>query len=176
MSIASSNTISDGIQAGGTQRITHYFTDHLGGVTRKGPKAAPGSWTETEYAADRAALEQSVLDLLARREIREAISQAENGNNPDKVPNHQTQAEFDRRLLGELMTVLDAHTFYAALPFFQAVESRGGANANQRASYLGIDRPTYDLIANRFGDVQGVAFFLDNAKGQVWEELPDGYY
>lgn len=175
MSIVSSETIIRSVQADG-QRIVHKFTDHLGGITPFGPKLVDSAWTETEFTADRAALESYILDQLADKEIMDAVKKAELGLNPDKVSDHQTQAEFDRRVLGNIMTILDAHTVYAAYPFFQAVESRGGANAGQRATYLGIDSGTYSLIATRFNDVSGIAFFLNDAKSQVWDGLPEGYY
>ena len=108
-------------------------------------------------------------------EIADALSSAKNDTNPDRVPVYQTQAEFDRRLLGELMLVTNVHTFHTALPFFQAVEGRGGANAGQRATYLGVTTGNYNLIAARFGDDQGVAFFLDNVKGQIWDIIPEEF-
>jgi len=170
VSIDSSDT--DTIAGTTSLKIRHRHTDHLGTEHRTSYRKVPlGFDTATDQATSAAAQE----DSLYERELQGAISQAERGLNPDRVPDHQAQIEFDRRLLGRLMLILDAHTFYAALPFFQAVEGRGGANANQRAAYLGTDRPTYDLIADRFGDVQGIAFFLDNAKGQVWDELPAGF-
>lgn len=91
----------------------------------------------------------------------------------DKVPAwNDTQAEYDRRSLGRAMLIDDVDDFYAYLPLFKAMESRGGANAGQRASYLGVLSTDYNLMANRFGDVEGVAFFLDDRKGQIWDELP----
>lgn len=86
-----------------------------------------------------------------------------------------TQADFDRRALGRAMLLTDTDDFYFYLPLFKAMELRGGANANQRAAYLGIDRAIYDQIAARFNDVEGIAFFLDNYKSQIWDEIPPGF-
>ena len=97
---------------------------------------------------------------------------AENELGGEKTAEYQTQAEYDARALGRAMMMTDVDEFYAILPLFLAMETRGGANANARAAYLGTDRPTYDLINDRFSDVQGISFFLDNAKGQIWDELP----
>jgi len=85
---------------------------------------------------------------------------------------HDSQADYDRRALGRAMTIADADEFYSYLPLFKAMEARGGANANQRAAYLGVSTANYNLMADRFGDVEGIAFFLDNAKGQIWDEIP----
>ena len=94
----------------------------------------------------------------------------------DKAPLwNADQATYYRRALGKAMLLGDVDDFYAYLPLFLAMETNGGANANQRALYLGTDRATYDLIAKRFGDVQGIAFFLDNAKGQVWDTPVAGF-
>ena len=82
-----------------------------------------------------------------------------------------SQADYDRRSLGFAMTIESTDLFYTYLPLFKAMETRGGANANQRSSYLGVARAEYDLMSDRFGDVEGIAFFLDDAKGQVWDEV-----
>ena len=97
---------------------------------------------------------------------------ADNELGSEKVAQYQEQNDYDRRALGQAMTWEDVIEFHATLPLFLAVEVRGGSNANARAAYLGTTRFWYDQIANRYGDDQGVAFFLDNAKGQVWEDLP----
>ena len=90
----------------------------------------------------------------------------------DIAPEYQDQNDYDRRALGKAMVGTDIDEFHAVLPLFKAMEGRGGANANQRAVYLGVIKADYDLMADRFGDDEGVAFFIDNAKGQVWEEIP----
>jgi len=94
----------------------------------------------------------------------------------EALPEYQTQADIDRRTLGRLMLEDDPRVFLNGLEYFIAVELRGGSNANARATYLGIPRAEYDLISKRFGDVQGAAFFINDDKGQIWEELPPGYF
>lgn len=88
---------------------------------------------------------------------------------------NDTQADYDRRALGMAMLIEDVDEFYALLPLFKAMEIRGGANAIQRAIYLGVSNGNYTLIADRFGDVEGISFFLDNAKDQIWDELPEEF-
>jgi hypothetical protein len=88
---------------------------------------------------------------------------------------NDTQADYDRRALGRAMNLTDTHEFYSFLPLFQAMEGRGGANAIQRAAYLGVSIENYNLMATRFGDVQGIAFFLDNEKDQIWDTIPQEF-
>ena len=172
MSIVSHETFAAvGTEADGTRRVTHHFVNHLGGVYDKRERMA-GTDTETEYLTRRLELIPTAEKYFANIELSQAYSAASTGQSPERVAEHQTQAEFDRRLLGRLMIDPDIYTFHAAQPFWSAVQARGGANANQRAAYLGVSRANYDLIANRFGDDQGAAFFIDNAKGQVWSEIP----
>jgi len=88
------------------------------------------------------------------------------------APEYQTQQEYDQKALSRAMLLVDVDDFHRFLPLFLSMTGRGGPNANARAIYMGTSRDTYDEIAGRFNDDQGVAFFLDNAKGMVWEELP----
>ena len=104
-----------------------------------------------------------------------SLADVEAGRLVDLNPNYQDQRDYDRRGLGRAMTITGTDEFYEVLPLFRAMEARGGANANQRASYLGVTRADYDLMAARFNDVAGIAFFLDDAKGQVWDDVPEGW-
>lgn len=170
MPIASSNILSDIAQLGDRRNITMLFVDHLGNEYQR-----VLSFMSADFDAD-AALFSMANDLevtLAEVEAQEAVALAGAGNNPAKIPDHQTQGEFDRRVLGQIMLIDDAHTVLAAYPMFQAMELRGGANANQRAVYLGIDNATYDLIDTRFSNVNGVVWFLADEKSQIWDELPE---
>jgi len=113
------------------------------------------------------------LSEHADREILDAVKGAFEGISPETIsPIWNTQQEFDIRVVGRMMMVRDSQAFLASLSHFQGIESRGGANANQRAEYLGVVRQVYDLIANRYGDVQGAAFFLTDEKAQIWTNLP----
>ena len=87
-------------------------------------------------------------------------------------PEYNDQADYDRLSLGKAMLLSDIDDFHIRLPLFKAMEARGGANANQRRAYLGVPQADYTILADRFGDDEGVAFFIDNANGQVWDELP----
>lgn len=153
--------------------VTHYFEDQFGKIYQRGPLQVPITETETEYAIARASIQVEIENALAKAEADNAVAQAENGVNPDKVPAYQPQSDYDRRVLGRAMTIVDAHHFFVIYSMFQAVESRGGANANQRASYLGISTTEYNQIASRFSNVSGVSWFLTDEKNQIWNELPD---
>lgn len=97
-------------------------------------------------------------------------------SNRNIVPEwNDAQADYDRRALGIAMTLTDVHEFYSYLPLFKAMELRGGANRNQRAAYLGVPVSEYTQMEDRFNDVEGIAFFLDNAKDQIWEEILPGW-
>lgn len=116
-------------------------------------------------------IEQQLADV----EIAIAIGLAESEQNPDKVAQHQDQNDFDRRLLAQLMTISNVHTFYAGYAFFQAMEVRGGANKPQRAAYLEVPQEEYDLVDKRFNDVKGIEFFILDEKGRVWDSPLDGW-
>ena len=179
MSIVSHETTEDAVQKNGWRRVIYQFTDHLGGIEER-TKIVPAGFDDD---ADRLATVPIIEDYLAEQEIITALNQAEGLYlNPDKVPpDHQPgateeeqQANFDRRVLTRVMLLIDAHAVYAAYPMFQAMELRGGANANQRATYLGIDIAIYNQIDDRFSNVNGVGWFLADEKNQVWSELPEG--
>ena len=170
MSIVS-HTVTTTPQSGTRVNAVYTFTDHVGVTVTVNKLVANAFDTDADALSMYAQIEQQQADS----EIAEQVALAERWINPDKVPVYQTQAEFDRRLLGRLMTEWDVHTFSAGLPFFQAVELRGGANANQRASYLGVTSTDYGLVDNRFGDSQGVQFFIDDEKGAVWDEPLEGW-
>ena len=172
MSIISHRTIDNSLQTSG-RRVVYEYTFHNGDIRTVGPRTVPDG---TDLDADRASFVSQVEENRAIEEVQAAVDFAWQRQNPDQVPEHQLQADFDRRVLGIIMTTDDAHAVLAAYPMFQAVELRGGANANQRASYLGIDTATYNLINDRFNNVNGVSWFLTDEKNQLWETLPEGYY
>ena len=179
MSVISHQTIEDSEQADGRRHVRYEFTDNLGDKHYRGPKVVSAGFNAD---ADRVTMVPDVEEALALAEILDAILLAESQLlNPDKVPDHQSggtveeqQANFDRRVLGRCMLFESAHALYAAYPMFQAVELRGGANANQRASYLGLSVVTYNQIDARFSNVNGVAWFLADEKNQIWNDLPEG--
>ena len=105
----------------------------------------------------------------------QALKDAELSHEDKAALWNNTQADYDRRSLGRGMLLNSTDEFYTYLPLFKAMELRSGANANQRASTLGVTIGDYNLMADRFGDVEGISFFLDNSKGQVWEQLPQEF-
>ena len=113
------------------------------------------------------------LELPNQEVIRNVITMIEEGE--EIVPDYSAQADYDRKMLAQFMLEDDPRVFLNALSFFQAVETRGGANANQRASYLGVPRAEYDLVAKRFSDVQGAAFFINDDKEQIWQHPLPGW-
>jgi len=174
MTIINSYTIADGHTQAitGSRYVVHHFVDDITGDFALPPMLVPGTDTETEHALFRALYISRYDYKRAIQEVNEALLFAESGNNPDRVPQYQTQAEFDRRVLGRAMLLRDVHTLYAIYPMFVAVRTRGGANAAQRAAYLGITSTQWNLIDTRFNDLNGSAVFISDEKNQRWLELP----
>jgi hypothetical protein len=166
-----SHTLLQSSNSGNRDYVVYQFTDNET-ETHNIEKYVPVGF---DTDADMLSMYAELDILLADKEINDALYQAEILNNPDKVAIHQSQADFDRRVLGRLMQEENAHIVLAALPFFQAMELRGGANAGQRAAYLGVTTEDYNLVDNRFGDVQGVSFFLNDEKDQVWTDIHEGW-
>lgn len=170
MPITSQQIIEDDAQTDGRRHLRYEFTDHLGKKHLSGlKKALPAFNANADLIIQIPAME----DFLATQEVIDAINKAENLINPDKVSEHQAQEDFDRRVLGRMMLIIDAHVFHAAYPMFKAVEIRSGTNPNARAAKLGITRGEYDLIASRFNSVHPLEWFLNDEKNMVWDELPD---
>ena len=119
-----------------------------------------------------------IEDELIKTGVLIAISDAEiEGAVVDRVPDHQTQPDFDRRVIGEAMQMRDIIHFYNVYDtFFRAFEARAGSNKPQRAAYIGVDTATYDEIDKRFNDMAGITALVIDEKGRVWQELPDGYW
>jgi len=155
--------------------IRHIFVDHLGIVLEENWKTVPDS---LDFDADRVSEISGIEKWLAENEIGIALQDAENSLPIDRIPNHQTQAEFDRRLLGYSMIVENIHTFRNLYQFYLDFQNHSGAgnNAGQRAAYLGISVGDYDLIQNKFDPMAGVLVMLDTQKSLRWNELPEGYF
>ena len=88
---------------------------------------------------------------------------------------NNTQADYDRRSLGRGMTILDVDDFISYLPLFQAMESRGGANASQRAAYLGVSTANYNQMDSRFGIAVGIQGGVATMNAEVFDELPQEF-
>jgi hypothetical protein len=145
------------------------FQDHTGKQHRRvwsGVPIAtvPNVWCLAQYTV--------IAGVLAETEVQARLILTERGQNPDLVPPvHQTQSAFDRRLLGQLMALGSIDQLLAAIPFWLAVQTRGGANSNSRASYLGVIRAEYDLVNGRFSDLQGVAGGVQTVNAQRWTDV-----
>ena len=170
MSITIRTIADDSTQA--TRHIVVDYTFHTGEILRKRFSIGLVDDAMTEAIAH----DQEVLDEMARREVGAGLSLAEQGLSPEITVKHQPQADYDRRILGNMMLEINSHVFFAAYTFFQAVEGRGGSNANARASYLGIVKAVYDDIAARFSNVTGVAWILTDERNKVWTELTEVFY
>lgn len=164
-----SHSLLSSVPSGDRDYVKYEFVHDAGGRVDIIEKLVPQGFDTT---ADRISMIPALEQAAADEEIGDAISRAEAGQNPDLVPSlFQDQNDYDRRVLGRCMQFADVQAFYASLPMWQAMEARGGTNANQRAAYLEIPRvPYYNEMSARYGDVQGIAFFLDN--DAVWEDLP----
>lgn len=148
--------------------VRYRFIDHLGVEIFVNKLVAVGFDTE----ADMLALIPSIEKDQAEQEVTVSVSNTEIGISPDIVPDYQLQADFDRRALGQFMT-LNVEWFNQSYPLFLAMELRGGANAGQRADYLGISLATYSDIESRYNDLAGVQFFLEDTKQQQWDGIPE---
>ena len=169
-----SHEIVWGSENGTRYTVTYKFTSHIG--------YEPALDIQKLIVRDEAAAEADALSMYAQKEaqladmeVSKAVSDCELDISPEKVPDHLAQNDYDRRVLGQAMTFTDIHWFYAAYPLFTAMELRGGANAGQRAAYLGVDTTTYGQMEDRFNNVNGVAWFLTDEKAQTWDEVPEGW-
>lgn len=143
-----------------------------------------GEWHQRSWTGPITDVAQFVLDQipqieedLAQQEIDAAVSEAVAGNNPDKVPVHQTQIEFDRRLIGRLMVIdqVDIDARLSALPFWIAQEGRNGNNNNARADTLGVPRTEYSDTDNVFGDLQGIQGGVNSINAKLWDEVLEAW-
>ena len=149
--------------------VMYKFVDHLGVEIFVTKKVVAGF----DADADMFAMIPEIEVQQAELEVINAVGGAESGVSPDIVPDYQLQADYDRRALGQFMTLADVHHFNEGRVLFLAMESRGGANANDRADYLSITRSTYDEINSRFSEFAGVQDFLNDVKNQRWDGIPD---
>ena len=166
-----SHAITSTPQSDTRANAVYTFTDHVGATVTVNKLVANAFDTD----ADALSMYPTIERQQASQEISEQFARAELWVNPDKVAVYQPQSDFDRRLLGRLMTTPDVHTFNAAIPFFQAMELRGGANASQRALYLGVDSGEYNLVNVRFGNSIGAQSYIDDEKNSVWTDVKEDW-
>jgi hypothetical protein len=88
---------------------------------------------------------------------------------------NDTQADYDRRALGKAMLISDVDEFISYQPLFQAMESRSGNNAVQRAATLGVSTANYTLMQSRFNDAVGIAGGVANMNSKLWEVVPEEF-
>ena len=168
MSIVSNNLVSS--EENGTRLDVRYrFVDHLGVEIFVTKKVVAGFDTD----ADMFTMIPHLEEKQAIQEVSSSVARAEQGISPDIVPDYQPQADYDRRALGQFMTLADVHHFNEGRVLFLAMESRGGANAGQRAAYLGITSVTYSEIDDRFSDLAGAQTFINDNKNQRWDDIPE---
>ena len=162
----------------GLTEVEYEFRDHLypSSPAINLQKQVP---TGTDTDADMQAMIPELNAQLEEVEISTALGQTEIREYPYPPDfQHQTKVEFIRRYFGGMMQNPNILQFNNALPFFQAfeIDADSGNNAPQRAAYLGIDTATYQLIEKRFNDMIGVQTLINDEKGRVWGEYPDGYW
>jgi len=165
MPIVSSEIKKTVAKHNGNRAIYEQHTDHLGVVHPHRYQCPPvGEFDEVAALAANALLEEAALPTD------EALADAGRykTGSAERAPDHQLQADYDRRVLRELMQEEDALAFANALTFFRSFEIRGGANAAQRASYLGVPKSEYDLVATRYNQITGVENVLNEDAARVW--------
>jgi hypothetical protein len=136
--------------------------------------------TGTDYDADMASRVPEIDEQLQSKEVSRAVKLAREGRLTYPFPfEHQAKPDFLRRFFGEMMGVRDIVEFNGSYAFFQAFETDPdtGNNKPQREAYLGLDGTDYyNQIDKRYGDMSGIQVILNDEKGRVWDELPDGYW
>ncbi len=162
MPIVSSEIVEKGIQANGNTNVQYRMTDHLGVVYIVPTRSMHPSF-------DRAA---DLLRKVANKDKELPLSEL---SPEDKVPQYnETQADYYRRALGRAMLISDTDDVLAYIDLFQAMENHpdSGNNAVQRAVYLDVLKADYDLMASRFGGLQGIAGGVETDKTKIWDKLP----
>lgn len=162
-----SHTIQWGAVNGTRQGVTYIFHDSTGEDVSV-YKLVPIGF---DADADALSMYAQIDAQLSEREIQIARSNVEDGINPDKTAEHNAQEDFDRRVLGFIMTMYDPHILNACLPFWSALQARNGNNAAQRAANLGVSQTEYDECATRMNNVIGASTFLTNDEAAVWEDV-----
>jgi len=118
---------------------------------------------------DAATLAVWVVDLeanLPNLEAKEEAQRAKSGQQQDAQ--HQTQADLDRKTINELMQIEDSLEFSSTLQWFRDFEVRAGSNTNARATYLGVPKAEYDLVADRYNQITGIKSGLEADDARTW--------
>lgn len=169
MSVSTHSTIQDSTQANGQRRLRYRYDFTQGDQIVYGPFLAASAFDD---ATDRAGRVTAIELDRAWKEVYNALDVARGYESPEKTAEYQAQNDFDRRLLGVLMLEPDIYIILYSFPFFDAVQTRGGNNASQRATYLGVDGAEYTQVNNRFQGVKDREFFLTDQNGYLWDNYP----
>lgn len=155
--------------------VQYKFTDHLANEYVYNKLVAVSFDTE----ADMLSMIPEIEAQLAYSEVAEAVGVSESGPLDYSItPDHQTKPEYIRRVLGEFMKIPSVDHFNNGFQFFKDFEldPDSGNNKPQRSAYLSVDTATYDLIDKRFNDLAGIQTFINDEKGRVWDDTPEGYW
>lgn len=139
-------------------------TDQTGKIWERRPNVPPENDDAATLAAWVVELDAALPDYEAQEEAGRA------GRGQQQAAQHQTQAELDKATLNLLMQIVDSLEFSNTLQWFRDFEVRGGASANARATYLGVLKAEYDLVAARYNQITGVKSGLEADAARVWEE------
>jgi hypothetical protein len=169
MPITAHRTVSSVTKPSGAIDAVFEYDWHTGEKSRQKWRLAVG----TDVDAFRIARVPKVESAQADFEIEKALGRARKGQlTGAEVPEHQTQVEYDRRLIAAGMLSESIETIIGLLNFWIAQEGRNGPNNNTRADTLGVPRPEYVQADGRFGDAQGVAGGVNTVLDQTWESIP----
>lgn len=116
------------------------------------------------------ALYPTINEMLGERELDIARDLIDRYQDPDTLTTYISQVDFDRRLLGYIMTVVDPHKVNACSTFWQNVQPRNGANATARATNLGVSQAEYNQVENRLNAYFGASTFLSNDLSAIWDQ------
>jgi len=171
MAIAS-HTVAEGSVSGTRQNVSYTFTADNGDTISVSKLLPIG----TDFNADALSMYPQIQSHFEDQEYSEAINKIDNRENPDKAPtDHLAQVDFDRKVLGYMMTVQDPHKLNACLPFWQAVQPRNGASKAARIANLAVPETEYDELEARMNLYFGVATFLSDDLAAIWPEVKEAW-
>jgi hypothetical protein len=128
-----------------------------------------------DAAADIITRVDQVNEELGIDEIHKYMNLVDQRQFVDHVANHQPQADFDRRMLGRIMPLIDCFVFNDTLNFFREIEIRSGLPPPQRHNYLGVQAVDYELVETRYNEHSGTQSFFDAEELRVWPETPEDW-
>ena len=149
----------------GRRKLLMQATDQVGVIRSHRPIVLGGNDDAATLAAWVVELDAALPDLEANAEV-------ERAKRGDGVysPDHQTEAEFDRKTLAGLMQIIDSLEFVSTLQWFRDFEVRGGPNRNARVNYLGVPTAEYVEVETRYNQITGLEAGLEADATRVWGE------